>query len=105
MIIAVMRNERTVIDVRLIDADKMKADLLTVDPKYETMIQWCITILDAQPTIEPERKTGKWITESFEDDFTVAYSLKCSECGKYYGWKHNFCPNCGAKMEGDSDDS
>lgn len=44
--------------MRLIDADSMKADLLTVDPQYETMIQWCITVLDAQPTIEPER----WIS-------------------------------------------
>lgn len=45
--------------MRLIDADKMKEDLLTVDPQYETMIQWCITVLDAQPTIEPERKKGE----------------------------------------------
>ena len=40
--------------MRAIDADKMKADLLTVDPQFETMIDWCISVLDAQPTIEPE---------------------------------------------------
>lgn len=45
--------------MRLIDADAMKADLLTVDPQYETMIAWCITVLDAQPTIEPE---PRWIS-------------------------------------------
>jgi len=42
--------------MRAIDADKMKEDLLTVDPQYETMIQWCITVLDAQPTIGADMK-------------------------------------------------
>lgn len=37
---------------RLIDADAMIADLLTVDPRYETMIDWCCRVLDAQPTID-----------------------------------------------------
>ena len=36
---------------RLIDADKMCADLVTVDPQYETMIEWCIQVTNAQPTI------------------------------------------------------
>ena len=36
---------------RLIDADKMCADLATVDPQYETMIEWCIQVTNAQPTV------------------------------------------------------
>ena len=36
---------------RLIDADKMCADLVTVDPQYETMIEWCIQVTNAQPTV------------------------------------------------------
>lgn len=36
---------------RLIDADKMCADLATVDPQYETMIGWCIRVTQSQPTI------------------------------------------------------
>ena len=80
--------------MRLIDADSMKADLLTVDPQYETMIKWCITVLDAQQTIE-ERKTGKWITQQFGS------WAECSECHELYGIPiadSNFCPNCGADM-------
>lgn len=37
---------------RLIDADATIADLLTVDPQYETMIDWCCRVLEAQPTID-----------------------------------------------------
>ena len=36
---------------RLIDADAMCNDLATVDPRYETMIDWCIRVTEAQPTI------------------------------------------------------
>ena len=36
---------------RLVDADAMCNDLATVDPRYETMIDWCIRVTEAQPTI------------------------------------------------------
>ena len=36
---------------RLIDADKMVGVLLTVDPQFEGMIKWSITVVEAQPTI------------------------------------------------------
>jgi hypothetical protein len=57
-------------------------------------------ILDA-PTIE-ERKPGKWIV--IDDQYELD-TCKCSECGvvEYFnqGWKRfDYCPNCGAKMEG-----
>ena len=59
--------------MRLIDADAMIADLLTVDPQYETMIKWCCTVVDAQPTIEPSAQpeaTGQFSTQ---DDKPVEY--------------------------------
>lgn len=37
---------------------------------------------------------GKWIQESFE-------FFKCSECGYLTDYRlSNFCPDCGAKMDG-----
>ena len=51
-------------------------------------------------SVEPERKTGKWISEQ-------PWCLpKCSICGASSFGQHGFdaiktpyCPNCGAKME------
>lgn len=67
-------------------------------------------IIDEQPTIEPERKTGKWIGTEYDgyaDGNPVYYEWKCSACGCVIEddeptW--NFCPNCGADMRGEKDD-
>lgn len=62
--------------------------------------------VDELPSIQPKEKTGQWI------DNTVAFYRECSECGALVtngmeniflhleGKKLNYCPNCGAKMEG-----
>ena len=91
--------------MRLIDADAMKRDLLTVDPQYQTMIDWCITVLDAQPTIEPEltRKwtmVGKWIIRK------NTKNAMCPSCHKSFkdvydmdNYDH-YCRHCGLAMDG-----
>jgi len=56
---------------------------------------------------EPERKTGRWITDD------SGLGIKCNKCGKSFsdyvnaGTEYifleeipNFCPNCGAVMKG-----
>lgn len=57
-------------------------------------------IVNSMPTVEPERKKGKW--ELLTDErFDIDY-YKCSECG-YEPYRKmdisNFCPNCGCQME------
>ena len=71
--------------MRAIDADKLLRDIdkyHVSDGKFQHWVQ-------IQPTIEPDRKKGKWIDDN------------CSECGFYvhHGDMRNYCPNCGAKME------
>lgn len=45
---------------------------------------------------------GRWIKNSFlSDDITTAG--KCCKCGEIISWfskAPNYCPNCGAKMDG-----
>lgn len=47
---------------------------------------------------------GRWLTNSDRPDTLICSMCKCG----FDMWKHdphNYCPNCGAKMEGDSDES
>lgn len=53
---------------------------------------------------EPKRKTGKWIPQNLNKPdgmigTAVYYYPKCSVCGETANYT-NFCPNCGAKMDG-----
>ena len=53
--------------------------------------------IEALPSIPPQVVHGRWI-DSGE-------ALRhCSECGAYY-FQYNYCPNCGAKMDGGEEDA
>lgn len=111
--------------MRLIDADafieflketseKLEFDKFHVDSAVtaEIILDGVIADLDGTsrdgfknaPTIEPERKKGKWIYDGIRGRFPAC---KCSICGYYENadWALlqgvNFCPNCGADMRGD----
>lgn len=50
---------------------------------------------------------GRWIKDDFLSD-DVNNAEKCSQCGELIGWfgnLPNYCPNCGAKMDGGDDDA
>ena len=86
--------------MRLIDADYLKTwfgekDLYTYD--------YIIGTINDAPTIETERKKGKWIKEYWNGEHT----RKCSACNitqtvtTYRGKVNfNYCPYCGADMRG-----
>ena len=54
--------------------------------------------LNAVPNADvAQARHGRWVYP-----IGMAYNYVCSECGKSIGViKHNYCPNCGAKMDGD----
>ena len=94
---------------RLIDADKLSADMYhEAFEKDSDMQKWdsgCWirykmfeNALKAQPTIEPERKTGHWIL-----DRSGAYCCNnCMEpCATYVMMKprDRFCKMCGSRNE------
>jgi DNA-directed RNA polymerase subunit RPC12/RpoP len=93
-----------VIDVRLINADALIAEMHNVILEDGEDRRTFYEVIERQPTIEPERKTGKWI------QFPNHMAYKCSECGRVIQTtdgqrnvsKHYpFC-HCGAKMEAET---
>ena len=57
------------------------------------------------PTVDAvEVVHGQWVSE-YEYDFMscedVRTGFSCNRCGCYYKKRSNYCPNCGAKMDGD----
>ena len=61
--------------------------------------------VDAQPAADVVPVVhGRWETNSDRPDTLICSMCKCG----FDMWKHdphNYCPNCGAKMDGDSDES
>ena len=59
--------------------------------------------MSALPSLQPERKKGKWINAypDIEPNPMFMYGI-CSVCGyeQAISNKLNFCPNCGADMRG-----
>lgn len=83
---------------RLIDADKLEPDAEYDDGEYWA---YSITQIENAPTIEPERKMGRWINVN-DGKWNTIEVLKCSVCGEIDNRMYktdNFCPNCGARME------
>ena len=87
--------------MRLIDADALIEDIMEHSASYfadDFAHEW----VDKQPTIEPERKKGKW-RPAFDGKFRGgAYWFNCSECNHMVvgglGYGNFFCENCGADM-------
>lgn len=88
--------------MRLVDADALEPDAEYDDGEYWAYSR---TQIEKAPTIEPERKRGKWLP-MFEGMYrSGAYWFNCSECGHIVPGGiqsgYNYCPNCGADMRGE----
>ena len=84
---------------RLIDANAMRRDWLENGENefvYDTNA--VLDSIDTQPTVDAvEVVHGRWE----QARYTEAPLYICSECDKPEYKQHNYCPNCGAKMDGD----
>ena len=101
--------------MRLIDADALVEDIKSeidddkeIYPDDKTSIMFragmktVILIVKNQDTVDPV-KQGHWIVYP-----TLVSFLRCSQCHNGVGWhndkKPNYCPHCGARMDGDAND-
>ena len=89
---------REIISDELIEGDE---GTVTVTKMYGDVYKAeCLAEIDAAPTIEPERKNGKWEITNLG---AVGVFDSCSECKRVVKHKapfYNYCPNCGAYMRG-----
>lgn len=90
-----------------------EVDKMNIDRKYKIALFGMIAAIDCKNKMqessavhEPERKTGRWIARFDIWGDTLQY--ECSVCGKLWVLtfgtpkdnEMNYCPKCGAKMEG-----
>jgi DNA-directed RNA polymerase subunit RPC12/RpoP len=88
--------------MRLIDADKLKECAIACNIHNGTLTDLCVPLyqINNAPTVEA-RPHGKWIKHE--------WGYSCSVCGESNDYAYdnnihkftdNYCPNCGAKMDG-----
>lgn len=97
---------------RAIDADALMRDIEKYHVSDGKFQHW----VEVQPTIEPERKVGKWLFKERRESVydlsgvkTWGIAYMCSECGfihtviEDFG-QYAYCPNsnCGAEMTEDN---
>lgn len=76
---------------RLIDADAFEVFAYThTSDEFDDGVRFVLEKIDEAPTIDPVRH-GFWID--------CSNGWMCSECNRDYRCDHNFCPNCGARMD------
>ena len=88
-------------DMRCIDADALKEKAWDAKTQCGYVQVVDVGDIDDAPTIEPERKVGKWIRCDTDGSRNMC---KCSECGARIDiqeeFRSFFCYHCGIKMEG-----
>ena len=57
------------------------------------------SIEKAQSADVVEARHGRWIVRPLWEGAEGGYA-DCSECNKPAWWKSDYCPNCGARMDG-----
>ena len=106
-----MANEKRLIDANaLIDSlEKWLSDTEVLGNAHiYNAIEDCLCEVDTMPTVDAvEVVHGEWLYgERNKAERTLI--VECSECGATFnlpmfdfGMRYNYCPNCGAKMDGD----
>lgn len=95
--------------MRLIDADALKEIFETEARVFEIMrnrelakfSRSLAERVETRPTVDAaEVVHGEWIANEFVYRTPMAKNYHCSKCQKEGFGGENYCPNCGAKMDG-----
>lgn len=62
-------------------------------------------IMDDIPAVDAvEVRHGRWIDETFKPWGLVYHPYKCDQCGDHSEAPSDYCPHCGARMDGRRED-
>ena len=96
--------------MRLIDADALKKQYYPFPCAIGVENAVTIRAINEAPTIDAAPVMhGEWVLQGEnEHDYETSLEEKCSLCGRYvYRYdtqpQDNYCPNCGARMDGTHD--
>lgn len=84
--------------------DEEVAVTVATAKKLVRSIVWRTPAADVAPVVH-----GRWIHSRYENCCDQFELVKCSQCSHeayamaFYVRNGNYCPNCGARMDGDSD--
>lgn len=66
--------------------------------------EWLANIVRKAPTVDAmEVVHGRWILKEHPAPYGGYHLFHCSECDEPNAREKNYCPNCGAKMDGVAD--
>ena len=103
-----MANEKRLIDANEVlqrneeafeKANRNPAEHFVGVVQYHTVKE----MVNSSPTVDAvEVVHGRWDEVTDQDEIVGEMDFyKCSVCGKLRWFETNYCPNCGAKMDGD----
>ena len=70
-------------------------------PYKVSSLNWCINTIRDLPSIDAV-KHGRWTLD--DRGFLEIYKYICSECGAHQRARYDYCPSCGARMDGEDDE-
>ena len=84
--------------IRKSDIGLTDFEIISCQGDYKQALQILLDKIDTLPLInvKPVIK-GTWLFDDFDGD---GFDYQCSNCKRYSRRNYNYCPNCGAQMEG-----